>query len=156
ALMRGRRRAVACQAAAALLLSALLLVLFAGRSRWAVVNASMPRYIYMAMLALQTGLPAALATTLAGRLSKRGLRMGNGVAAASVLAAIGITYGQPSASAVRACLDERLGGATEAILESGCTHVAGDYWRVWPAVFHANWKLREHGETRAIWGVTYR
>jgi hypothetical protein len=155
AFMRGRR-VVAWHAAAALLLSALLLVLFAGRSRWAVLNAGMPRYVYMAMLALQTAPLAALAAPLAGWLGKRGRRLGSWAAATSVVAAIGVTYGRPSASVVRACLDERLGGATDAILQSGCTHVAGGYWRVWPAVFHANWRLREHGESRTTWGVTYR
>jgi hypothetical protein len=32
--------------------------------------------------------------------------------------------------------------------------VAGDYWRVWPSVFHANLMLREQGETRTVWGIT--
>jgi hypothetical protein len=155
-MMRGRRRDVARNVAAALLLAALLLVLFAGRSRWAVLNASVPRYVYMAMLALQTGLLAALAAPLAGWFGKRGHLLGGCAAAGSIFVAIGISYGQPSSALVRACLDERLGGATDDVLASGCTHVAGDYWRVWPAVFHANWKLREHGESRTIWGVAYR
>jgi hypothetical protein len=155
-MTRGRRRVMVWNAAAALLLAALLLILFTGRSRWALLNSSMPRYIYIAMLALQTGLLAALAAPLAGWLGKQGRVVAAGTAAGSIFAAIAVTYGQASASVVRACLDERLGGATAEIIQTGCTHVAGDYWRVWPAVFHANWKLREHGESRTIWGVAYR
>lgn len=154
--LRARRRVVAWRAAGALLLSAFLLVLFAGRSRWAVLNAGMPRYIYTAMLALQTGLLAALAAPLYDWFGKRGRLLGTWAAAGSIFAAIGFTYGQPSNGVVRACLDERFGGATTGILQTGCTHVAGDYWRVWPAVFHANWKLRERGESHTIWGVAYR
>jgi hypothetical protein len=156
ALLRGRRHVVSWHAAAGLLLSAFLLLLFAGRSRWAVLNASMPRYIYMAMFALQTGLLAALAAPLSDWFGKRGRLFGTWAAAVSIGVAIGFTYGQPSNAVVRACLDERLGGATDAMLQSGCTHVAGDYWRVWPAVYHANWKLRERGESRTIWGVAFR
>src|SRR2546430_13547678 len=61
----------------------------------------MPRYIYMAMLLLQTGLMVALAAPLAGSLSRRGRRVGACAAAASVLAAIGVTYGQPDRKSTR-------------------------------------------------------
>jgi len=155
-LVKARRRALAWKTAAPLVLAALLLVLFAGRSRWTVLNACMPRYIYMAMLSLQTGLIVALIVSLAGWMGKRDRRLGAWAAAASVLAAVGVTYGQPSLAVVRTCLDERLGGATSEILQAGCTHVAGDYWRVWPTVFHANLQLRDQGETRTVWGVAYR
>src|SRR5262249_16164979 len=128
AFMRRRCRVIAWHAAAALLLSAVLLVLFAGRSRWAALNASMPRYIYMAIFPLQTALLAMAGGTLASRLGKRARLLGRCAAAAGMLAAIAIIYGRPSTSVVRACLDERLGGASDAILQAGCTHVAGAYW----------------------------
>src|SRR5207302_6490489 len=42
------------------------------------------------------------------------------------------------------------------VLAAGCTYIAGDYWTVWPAVFHANLTLHERGESRVVWGVTFR
>ena len=37
-----------------------------------------------------------------------------------------------------------------------CTHVTGDYWHVWPAVFHANLRLYEEHSSRRIWGIADR
>ena len=34
--------------------------------------------------------------------------------------------------------------------------MAGDYWKVWPTVYHANLMLREQGESRTIWGITLK
>jgi hypothetical protein len=44
---------------------------------------------------------------------------------------------------------------TEDVLAAGCTHIAGNYWTVWPAVFHANLTLHERGESRTVWAVTF-
>lgn len=147
--------------------AAWLLVLFAASGRWTALNCSMPRYVYMAMLALQTGLIAALTLTIRGwrfRGERRGAsstwlgaRSCRAYASTfAVLLSVGFSYGMPSLATVRSSLDARLGTKTDAILRDGCTHIAGDYWRVWPAVFHANWMLRERGATGAVWGVTYR
>jgi hypothetical protein len=32
----------------------------------------------------------------------------------------------------------------------------GDYWDVWPAVFHANWVRFERREPGQLWGITGR
>lgn len=42
------------------------------------------------------------------------------------------------------------------MLAARCALVAGDYWSVWPAVWHARLALRERGEAREVWGVTHR
>jgi len=42
---------------------------------------------------------------------------------------------------VRSDLDETLGKYTSEILQSGATHIVGNYWKVWPATFHANMTL---------------
>ena len=57
---------------------------------------------------------------------------------------------------VRADIDETLGKYTAEILQSGATHIVGDYWKVWPATFHANLALYEMGSDRRVWGVTIR
>src|SRR5439155_19265561 len=65
-------------------------------------------------------------------------------------------YEMPSAASVTQSLDEKFGGMTPEILKSGATVIAGDYWTVWPSVFHAN--LRSYRQTRhtEIYGLTYR
>jgi hypothetical protein len=72
------------------------------------------------------------------------------------LLSVVVGYHFPSLSGVRAQLDRELGGRTADILESRCDYVAGDYWRVWPAVFHANLVLYERNECRTVWGITDR
>ena len=42
------------------------------------------------------------------------------------------------------------------MLEQHCTHVTGDYYRVWPAVFHANLALVERGTEATVWGIAQR
>jgi hypothetical protein len=32
--------------------------------------------------------------------------------------------------------------------------VAGDYWKVWPSVYHANLMLRDQGKSATVWGIT--
>jgi hypothetical protein len=57
---------------------------------------------------------------------------------------------------VRADLDRVAGSHTADVLAARCDLVAGDYWSVWPAVFHATLSLRARGEARRVWGVTHR
>jgi hypothetical protein len=53
-------------------------------------------------------------------------------------------------------VDGATGRWTGDILAADCTHVSGDYWHVWPAVFHANMTLADRGEDRVVWGLTIR
>src|SRR5207248_2774890 len=78
------------------------------------------------------------------------------LAAPMLLLAAASGYGLPSLRGVRDDLDRRLGTRTPDILAARCTHVAGNYWNVWPSVFHANLVLHERGERRVVWGVTLR
>jgi hypothetical protein len=77
-----------------------------------------------------------------------------GAAVVLLLAAL-LSYHSPSLHKVRRDLDQTLGSHTADILATGCTHVAGDYWKVWPAVFHANLVLHERGEGRTVWGISH-
>jgi hypothetical protein len=150
----GRRRRIAVRVFGSMFAGTILLLGLAAISRWSALNGHTPRYAYMALVALQTGFIAAIAMAISARQCPRlGVRA---LAALCLLAATGWTYGTPSLATVRACLHERCGVATDDILHAGCTHIAGDYWRVWPAVFHANWTLHQRGSTQQVWGVTYR
>jgi hypothetical protein len=64
--------------------------------------------------------------------------------------------GLPSLAEVRRTLDRKLGERTADVLTAGATHVAGDYWRVWPTVFHANLVLHERRARRVVWGLSWR
>ena len=63
-------------------------------------------------------------------------------AALTALSAVAIVrYGSPSVSRIECRFDDRFGRQTAAVLRSGATVIGGDYWRVWPAVFHVNLAL---------------
>jgi hypothetical protein len=69
---------------------------------------------------------------------------------------VAIRHGLPSTAVVRAELEASLGRYSDEILAAGCTHVTGDYWHVWPAVFHANMRLADRQSARRVWGIAER
>ena len=71
----------------------------------------------------------------------------------AMTALVAATHGWPSRSVVRAEIDATLGRYTDDLLASGCTHITGDYWHVWPAMFHANLRLEDAHSTRRVWGI---
>jgi hypothetical protein len=139
--------------------------LFIGTRQWVVANQFEFRYLLPSALMLQAGLAGVAVAPLAvlGR---------NAMLRASYLAIIPLalvaaftSYGRPSLVGVYRDLDPYYASAdadslhelgTRELLDSGATHVAGDYWKVWPAVFRANLALYERGERRVVWGVAQR
>src|SRR5262249_25382614 len=67
-----------------------------------------------------------------------------------------VGFGLPSLAGVRQDIDRHLGQRTAELLAANCTYIAGNYWDVWPAMFHANLVLYERGETRVLWGLSGR
>lgn len=120
---------------------------------WVRANAYFPRYAYPALLFITAGL-AILETPLlemaAG--SKRVLA----ILAILTIATVGYRYGTPSLARVRQVLDQRFGQLTEEILNTHAAVITGNYWTVWPAVFHANLVLYERGEKEHVYGLTER
>jgi hypothetical protein len=57
---------------------------------------------------------------------------------------------------VRADLDLVAGRLTPDLLAARCDVLAGDYWTVWPAVWHAALALDRRGEGRRVYGLTHR
>jgi hypothetical protein len=78
------------------------------------------------------------------------------VAATAVAAMVGAVYGVPSIARVSRRLDADLGRMTPEVITTGATAIAGDYWTVWPAVFHANLALARAHSDRHVYAVTYR
>lgn len=80
-----------------------------------------------------------------------------GVVSAAIFVVTAITvFGAPSVAAVRQRVDAQCGKHTTRILKAGATHLIGDYWVVWPSVFHANMVLYERGSDQQLWGITGR
>jgi hypothetical protein len=139
--------------AAVLAAVGLLNWLFMGTLVWVRANAYFPRYAYPAMLFATAGLAileAPLLEMAAG--SKRELI----ILAALLVATVGYRYGTPSIERTRQGLDQRFGQLTEEILTTHAAVIAGNYWTVWPAVFHANLVLYERGEKEHVYGLTER
>ena len=115
------------------------------------LNDYFPRYALPALLFAGV----ALATMILAPLNGRPLLARTMTAAVFVVAAVA-TYGRPSLSGVRKALDRNLGTLTSDVIRTGATVVAGDYWTVWPAVFHANMTLYRRPGRRPVFGLTYR
>lgn len=130
-------------------------LLILGTSGWVHQNDLRVRFLAVGLLAAATAGPALL---LGLFLEERSERWIGGVNAVVLLALLPLTllrYGPPSPAAAHAALD-RLGPAGEGIAAAGCTHVLGDYWKVWPAVFRANLELEERGREGSVWGIARR
>jgi hypothetical protein len=140
--------------ALALLLAALAYALFAGTLRWVADNAFHWRYLAPSAVLVHVAAVGLLAEPLR-RLEPLGRRT-LAVAVALVPAAALAVSGPPSLARVRSDLDAVAGRHTEDVLAAGCNLVAGDYWSIWPAVWHAAWTARERGIDRRFWGITHR
>lgn len=121
---------------------------------WVRLNLYAPRYIFPALFVLSTAMAILVVAPFESKL--RGVKWLPAAAAAAMLVSALLTYGRPSVRIVRAEIDQKFGSMTNDILVSRAEVITGDYWTVWPAVFHANLVLHERGEHRAIYGVTYR
>jgi hypothetical protein len=115
-----------------------------------------PRFALQSLLLLQVAAVSWGFLPLHAVLTIRGRKILSGACLLLFLGAPLYVYGRPSLAKVRADLYETLGKHTPDIIASGATHVVGNYWKVWPATFHANLVLYEDGSDRRIWGVTTR
>lgn len=139
-----RRAAVAVAMAAGMWL-------VAGTSLWIGMNSYVFRYMYPTLMCVGLGVSILLAAPFA----QQAKRLSTGTLI--VLAAVAIVrYGTPSLGRVEHGIDERFGGQTAAVLRSGATVIAGDYWHVWPAVFHANLALARARSHAQVFGLAYR
>jgi hypothetical protein len=125
--------------------------LVVGMSLWVGMNRYVFRYMYPTLMIAGAGVSIVVAALFAKR--TKGLT----AAALTAWAAVTIVrYGMPSLARVEGDIDARFGARTASVLHSGATVMAGDYWRVWPAVFHANLALaRTHAQAR-VFGLAYR
>jgi hypothetical protein len=140
--------------AGALLGAALAYALFAGSLRWVADNSFHWRYLAPSAVLVQLAAASLLAEPLA-RL-RRTARPAGLAALLLVPAAALAASGPPSLAGVRADLDRAAGRLTPDLLAARCDVVAGSYWTVWPAAWHAALALRERGEARQVYGLSHR
>jgi len=140
--------------AAALLAAALAYALFVGSLRWVEENAFHWRYLAPSAVLVHLAAASLLAEALA-RL-RRTARPAALAALALLPAAALAAAGPPSIARLRGDLDAVAGRLTGDLLAASCDVLAGDYWTVWPAVWHAALVLHERGERRRLYGLTHR
>lgn len=113
-------------------------------------------YVFAAVFLLIGGVSAFVVLQFAALLPARFAAPGSRALLIAFVVVGMVRQGPPSLGAVRQGLDQAAGAYTAELLEARCTHVTGDYWRVWPAVFHANLELRERGASGTVWGIAQR
>jgi hypothetical protein len=149
------RRRLAVSAGVTLLAAGLGELIVIGTTYWAKHNGWSIRYVAVELLAVGMLAPAlALILLLEGR-PERWHRAANALGLAALLLATALRYGAPSVARARTALDA-FGGSTDEILASGTTHLLGDYFRTWPAAFHANVVRWERGERTPVWVISLR
>jgi hypothetical protein len=140
--------------AAALVAAALAYGLCVGSLRWVEENAFPGRYLAPSAILVHLAAASLLAAPLAR------MRRAAGPAAAAALALLPVAAlaaaGPPSLRRVRADLDAAAGGLTADLLAARCEVLAGEYWTVWPAVWHAALVHRERRDGDRLHGLTHR
>lgn len=149
------RRLTAFRAATVFLAAATIYLGFLGTLTWVERGGFADRYTIPAVLLLHTATSVLAIAPLVSWLDWRGWRWA-WTFAPLILAIVVSSYGYPSLPSVREDLAKRCGSRTSDLLASRCTHLAGNYWEVWPAVFHANLVHYERGEEAMVWGVAFR
>jgi hypothetical protein len=151
--MRAHRRGALLRAGA-LVATALAYAAGIALLRWVGENAWHPRYFAPSAALLQVAAASLLAEPIAR--SARLAAPAAAVALALVPVAAVAAWGAPSLAGAERDLARVAGGRTPALLEARCDLVAGDYWTVWPSVWHANVALAQRGEGRRVWGISHR
>ena len=141
------------QIAAVLGAAGLMNWLFVGTIIWVRSNSYDPRYVYPALLFGMAALAVLEVPPLEMAVgSNRALT----ILAILIFVTVGYRYGRPSVAQVRRAVDQHFGYMTEEILNTRATVVAGNYWTVWLAVFHADLVLYQRGEQGVVYGLTER
>jgi hypothetical protein len=154
------------RAALALAAAAIVIGLFMGTRKHVQANLYMFRFLAPSLFFLQTACLALAVVPLQAVADVGRFRRWSLLASPLVLAAV-CSHGLPSLQSVRKDLDQEhvptatgvvplAGIVTDDLLDARCTHVAGDYWMVWPAVYNANRRMHDRGESSTIWGVSLR
>ncbi len=129
-----------------LLYCAAMCVLFQGRWRYAV-----PSFVM-----IHVGVCFCLLRPLLASVSARGANRLQTLGMVFTLLAVPTVWGPPSASVVKNRLKTSHSDGLNELIAARCTHVAGDYWKVWPAMYMVNWHYTDNSEPNRIWALSHR
>ena len=158
ALVISRRRPgyPALAAIPVLLVPALAEFLFIGTREWPAKNGHHPRYVLGTVESTQMLLALMAVAPLASLARGRTQWVIAWLAALSLLATSTIRYGFPSPDRPRRELEALTGRWTDDLLSANVDAVGGDYWTVWPIIYHANLVRQQNGDSRRFYTVTLR
>jgi hypothetical protein len=139
------------RAGAACLIVAVVYGLSIGTFEWVRLNLYSPRYVFPSLMFL--GLAIGVAAVAPFR---KHFRTMVSVYAGLLMLSTAITSGRPSLRRVELDLDQHFGKMTADVISTGARVIGGDYWIVWPAVFHANLTLANQGSSTTVYGLAYR
>jgi hypothetical protein len=131
--------------------ASILCWLVTGTSSWVRINQHSPSYVLPALIVMLTAFSIVAVAPFE--------RYGRWIAVTSaglLLLAAGSSSGRPSPTRVRQVLDAKFGAYTAQILATDATGIAGDYWLMWPTVYHANLVAYRRGLHRTFYGRGYR
>jgi hypothetical protein len=157
-LPRVRRQAAPfLRAALVLVAAAVVFGLLVGTREWVRLNDCENRYYKPGVFLIQAALVILAVGPVCAAVCERTRRRLYLLTAPVLVMAALAGSGPPSIARVRAAVSPpAVVATTEAVVQHRCNYIAGNYWCVWPRVFHANMTLRERGEQRVVWGVTFR
>jgi hypothetical protein len=144
------------RAASALWFAAVCIWLVTGTRLWVKQNGYTYRYLIPATIMVELAVLGWALGPICLSLGRKPRAAIVALTAGALITAALCRFGLPSLARVRADLDREFGKLTPDLIAAHCTHLAGSYDIVWPAVFHASIVLYEHGEHRVIWGLTGR
>lgn len=128
-------------------------VAFLGTRYWVKHNDSHPRYLIAALTGV--GL-AALLAGLVPAFGRRAGRWAGWVAVGLLFVAATARFGWPGPDVPGRVIAEVTEDHADEFTAAGVDGIGGDYWRVWPAVFHLNAVRHARGERELAWGLTER
>jgi hypothetical protein len=156
--------ASAWRSAAVFVGAAALLTLFLATRRWVPENSYRIRFLFIPAIYAQAACVSLTVATCAARCGGFVHRVVLPMGGALVFLTVAVCLGRPGLSEVRGALARRQATVDargrpvhirpEDVLATACTHIAGNYWLVWPAMFHANLALCDRGEDRVVWGLS--
>jgi hypothetical protein len=157
-ISRAGRRALRASAVAAGCLSAAAVCHFAviGMLGWVAEYHFSPRYATTSVIMLQCAVAVFAGMQWHAVLGDRKAAIATAGLVIVLAVVVVLKFDPPSPRKVRAILDQLFGTYTNEVLTSGCTHICGNSWTVWPAIFHVNMVLYEQGSRRRVWGITER
>jgi len=157
-ISRAGRRALRASAVAAGCLSAAALCHFAviGMLGWVAEHHFSPKYATTSVIMLQCAVAVFAGMQLLAVLGDRKTAIPTAGLVIVLAVVVVLKFDPPSPRRVRVILDQLFGTRTNEVLTSGCTHICGNSWTVWPAIFHVNMVLYEQGSRRRVWGITER